>query len=129
VYIPAGSSNTTFTVWSQQGSSECMQQRVAAGAGDQHVSCSRCPLLQPGVTYDLLLVAIGTTGSSSKPVVMQVRVRVRINIWACGQGRLSMQRHTAVPSMAAFALPLLISILASLSITAVCSLLALFNFQ
>eukprot|EP00775_Hariotina_reticulata_P010661 gene10661-10820_t len=71
VYIPGSTSNTTFTVLSQQGSTECVRQRVAAGTGQQRVSCSRCPLLQPGVTYDVLLAAVGMTGSSGNVVVVQ----------------------------------------------------------
>lgn len=67
VYVPARDSSTSFSIFTvtPQMSAECGTAAALAAAGGSRASCARCPSLQPGVTYDLLLAA-SATGSSIK---------------------------------------------------------------
>lgn len=70
VYVGAANSNVTFSV-ETISNRECTQQHAALAAGAKTVSCSRCPLLKPSVTYDVLLV-LGDSNSTGDIAHLQV---------------------------------------------------------
>lgn len=70
VYVGAANSNVTFSV-ETISNRECTQQHAALAAGAKTVSCSRCPLLKPSVTYDVLLV-LGDSNSTGDIAHVQV---------------------------------------------------------
>jgi hypothetical protein len=70
LYVSAANTNVTFSV-ETISSRECTQQHAALAAGAKVASCSRCPMLKPSVTYDVLLV-LGDASSAGGITHVQV---------------------------------------------------------
>jgi hypothetical protein len=70
--LDLASTNTTFSV-SSVASPECTQQQAQLASGGHH-SCSRCPILDAGRQYDVLLVAAAGEALSDHPAHLVVRL-------------------------------------------------------